>query len=94
MNKITLYRFSLTFSTLLVFFGATLKILHYPQSSMILPAGMIFSLPYICIGLYDSFMDKKDSSIVKLMWLIAFIFLSFIAGILYFPKLKKNQEIA
>jgi hypothetical protein len=94
MNKITLYSFSLIFSTILVFIGATMKILHLTYSNIIIPLGMIISLIYICIGLYDSFMDKKDSSIVKLMWLVGFIFLSFLAGILYFPKLKKNQTIA
>lgn len=94
MNKITIYQYSLLVSTILVTSGATMKILHLPQSEIILPVGMILSLVYICIGLYDLFLDKRGSSIVKLMWLVGFIFLSWVAGILYFPKLKKNQEIA
>jgi hypothetical protein len=94
MNKITLYRVSLVVSTVLVFIGAMMKIVHLSYSNIILPVGMTLSLVYICIGLYDSFLDQKDSSIVKLMWLIGFIFLSWVTGILYLPRLKKNQEIA
>jgi hypothetical protein len=92
MNKIILYRYSLIISTILIFSGAIMKILHLPYSNIILPLGMIFSLVYICIGLYDSFLDKKDSNLIKLMWLVGFIFLSWLAGILYLPKLKKNQQ--
>ena len=91
MNKVTIYRYSLILTIIASLAGGIMKILHYPYSNIILPLGLIISLVYICIGLYDSFMDKKESSLIKLMWLVAFVALSWLAGILYLPKLKRNQ---
>jgi hypothetical protein len=92
MNKVTIYRYSLILSIVASTAGATLKILHYPYSGILLPLGLVLSLIYICIGLYDSFLDKKEPNIIKLMWLVGFVVLSWIVGILYLPKLKKNQQ--
>jgi hypothetical protein len=92
MNKVTIYRFSLILSIFAGVAGAAMKILHYPHSNFLLPFGLIMSLVYICIGLYDSFLDKKEPNIIKLMWLVGFVVLSWIVGLLYLPKLKKNQQ--
>lgn len=94
MNKVTIYRYSLILTIIASLLGGIMKILHNPYSTIILPLSIILSLVYICIGLYDSFMDKKESNLTKLMWLVAFVALSWLAGILYLPKLKRNQEIA
>jgi len=91
MNKLNLYKLSLILSLTFSVVGAFSKIMHQPIASALLPIGILISLIYIVIGVYDSFMDAKNASLVKIMWLVGFICLSWIVGLLYYPHLKKNS---
>jgi hypothetical protein len=91
MKLTTLYFTSLIISFVLTIFGAAFKILHLPLGSIMLFVGMITSPVYIILGLIDVAKHKPLAS-EKLMWLVGFLFLHTLAGILYFPQYKKHNS--
>ncbi len=88
--KITIYKTSLIVATLLSLLGSYFKITHYAYGNLILVIGMIISLGFIIPGLADVFGNNRLKSHEKLMWIVGFIFLTWIAGFLYFPKFKSS----
>ncbi len=89
--KKTLYKISLSISLVLITIGALFKIMHYPGASLLLFLGMIISFIFIIIALEEIFIDKNNSQFEKLLWLIAFIFFSFITGTVYYFNNKKPK---
>ena len=91
MNKVTLYKISLSISLILITIGALFKITHYPGASFMLLLGMVVSFIFIIIALEEIFVDKSNSQFEKLLWLIAFIFLSLITGTVYYFNNIKSK---
>lgn len=92
MIKFILYKWSLVLSTILIIVGAMMKILHLYFGSAVLLIGMILSIIYIVLGIYDVFTNPKISKSEKIMWQTAFIFFNALTGILYLSRFKKNQS--
>jgi uncharacterized membrane protein (DUF373 family) len=65
--------------------------MHYPGASPMLLLGMVISFIFIIIALKEIFVDKSNSKFEKLLWLIAFIFLSLITGIVYYFNNIKSK---
>ncbi len=91
MNKVTLYKISISTSLILITIGALFKIMHYPGAGLMLLLGMVASFIFIIIALEEIFVDKSNSQLEKLLWLIAFIFLSLITGIVYYFNSIKSK---
>lgn len=56
--------------------------------------GVVFSLGFVIPGLNDVYRNRKYGYIEKMMWIIGFIFLSWIAGIAYLNIYKRNRLVA
>lgn len=91
MLKINIYKWSLILSAITVFIGAFIKILHIQFANAILPSGLIISIIFTTMGIYDVYINIKISKTEKIMWQTAFIFFNILAGILYFNKYKLNN---
>lgn len=63
--------------------GALLKINHIGNSSVFLIIGILSTLVYVIIGIYEVNQSTKISSSKKVLWTIGFITFSFFVGIYY-----------
>lgn len=70
--------------------GALLKINHTENSSVFLIIGIISTLIYIIIGIYEVNNSTRIKSSEKVMWTIGFITFSFFVGVYYFMSGRKN----
>lgn len=91
MNRVTAFKVSLIITIIFNLLGAYFKIAHYPYSNILLWIGFITSLVFIVQGLTDVVRNDNSRQMERLMWSVGFIFLSWIAGILYYPKFKKRN---
>jgi hypothetical protein len=73
--------------------GVICKIQHFPYGGLLLGLSALASLGFIIPGLADVFDKVKYKLHEKLMWTVGFIFLSWIAGFLYWPEFKKERAI-
>jgi hypothetical protein len=80
-KKIILISFIISFFTTII--GALFKIMHWPNASIILGIGLLLSLVYIVLCLMEISNSKKVNGLEKLMWLVGFIFISQITGLVY-----------
>lgn len=88
MKFTIIYLISFVLSSIFTILGAMFKILHLPFGTELLGTGYLFSLAYIILGLIDVWKRPLDT-VVKLMWLVGFIFISWITGlvsIFVYPK--------
>jgi len=93
MNKVTLYKASLILTAILCLVGAFFKIQHYPYGNILLTMGKAISLVVMFLCLTDIYKDDHYNTSERFLWTIGFIFLSWISGVLYFPKYKKRNLI-
>ena len=70
--------------------GAYLKILHSQGADVLLALGLGASLVFILTAIYEVQTSKRIGSQDKIMWTIALIFLSGIAGLVYFFGVRKR----
>ena len=68
--------------------GALLKINHTENSSIFLIIGIISTLVYIIIGIYEVNNSTKIRNSEKVLWTIGFLVFSFFVGIYYFMNRK------
>jgi hypothetical protein len=92
MNKITIYKASLIISTGFNLLGSFFKIAHYPYGNSLLLIGFLASLVFIILGVTDVLRTESGKPMEKLMWTVGFLFLSWLSGILYYPKYKKRNS--
>lgn len=86
MDKITAFKVSLITSIVISLLGTFFKISHYPYGSPLLSIAFFVSLVFIILGLIDVFKNTNSKAHEKIMWTIGLLFLSWIAGLLYYPK--------
>lgn len=80
-KKIIMISFISSFFITIV--GALYKIMHWPYASILLSVGIVISLVYVVLCLMEISNSKQVNGLEKLMWLVGFIFISQIAGIVY-----------
>ena len=84
MKRDTVIKLSFAISLLLTITAATLKLLHKPNSDPFLLSAVISTIIYIVLAIYEVRSSPRISTIEKNMWTIAFIFMSGLAGLIYF----------
>ena len=92
MNKVKAFKNSLIFAILLSLLGAYFKIAHYPYGDLLTGLGFLISLVFVVLGLLDVFLKSNYKPIEKIMWTVGLILLSWIGGLLYYPKFKKRNQ--
>lgn len=92
MNKVTAFKVALIITVIFNLLGTFFKISHYPHGSLLLSISVITSLVFIILGLIDVYKNNNSKPYEKIMWTVGFIFLSWIAGLLYYSKFKKRNQ--
>lgn len=92
MNKVIAFKYSLIFAIIFSLLGSYFKISHYPYGDILSGLGLLVSLVFIVLGLLDVFLKSNYKTIEKIMWTVGLILLSWIAGLLYYPKFKKRNQ--
>lgn len=92
MDKIKLYKFSLLLSIPVIIIGALFKIQHWPSASLIMSIGLFISLIYIVIGLIDVYKNDNKMLPEKLMWLIGFLMIPMITGLIYYLRMTSKYN--
>jgi uncharacterized membrane protein YdjX (TVP38/TMEM64 family) len=80
-KKIIMISFISSFFITIV--GALYKIMHWPYANILLTIGIVISLVYVVLCLMEISNSKQVNGLEKLMWLVGFIFISQIAGLVY-----------
>ena len=75
---------SFVLSILLGLVGTLFKILHWPNADNLLMFALIATIIYIIFAIVEVVQAKKINHSEKTMWIIAFIFTTWIAGFVYF----------
>ena len=89
-----IYKISLIVSFIAITLGVMFKIMHYPGSSYLMTIGGITSLIFIIIALTEIYKSEKKSLIEFFLWLLAFILLTVVTGLVYYyTEIKKRKTI-
>lgn len=80
----TIVKWSFIISFTITLIGAYLKITHTVGAETLLMIGVVSVLIFIASAIYEIRTSTRISHSEKTMWTIAFIFMSGIAGIVYF----------
>lgn len=86
-----IYQTSLFITMILFIVGSFMKIQHYTYANDCFSLALITSIVFVFLGLRDAFQDKTNDSIVKMMWLVGFVFFSWLTGLLYYRSFKKKN---
>jgi len=92
-NKVIVYRLSLWIGISTALIGFYLHRTDFILSDLVIAIGSICALIILIFGLIDIFSNNKIKKTEKIMWVSEFIFLTFIAGILYLRSFKKRNYI-
>lgn len=74
---------SLAISFIITIVGALFKIMHWPFASILIGVGLLLSLVYIVLCLIEISNSKKTNTAERFMWLVGFIFMAQITGLVY-----------
>ena len=80
----TIVKWSFIMSFIITLIGAYLKIIHAEGAEVCLTIGIIFLIVFIVTAIYEVRTSRKIDNSEKTMWTIAFIFMSGLAGLIYF----------
>ena len=93
MSRKALYLISLIASPILLLIGALMIILHYPNSNYLILTGLLFSLIYLIIGIFEVLQSSTKPLIDKVFWILGFLICSWFVGLVfYFTNLKSNSK--
>jgi len=88
---IKVYKISFLISTGILCLSFTLRMNHSSYTNFFLLLGTIFAFVYIFIALEDIYKSNR-TLLEKTLWLLFFIFLSFITGVVYYYYLKGKTK--
>jgi uncharacterized membrane protein YciS (DUF1049 family) len=68
-----------------------MKISHLEYASIFLIIGILSSILYVVVGIYEVNNSNRISSSKKVLWIIGFILFSFIVGLFYLISARKKN---
>ncbi|WP_411275539.1 hypothetical protein [Daejeonella sp.] len=83
MSRLTLYKIAFFLSVVTGIIGFAAKIMHIPGGHILILFGLLFSLVFVIIALYEIFKSDKITLDEKIMWTIGFIVVFTVTGLLY-----------
>lgn len=92
MKKVTIYKLSLWSSICSFLIGFYLVLLENSIGDFLLGLGFIFILIILVLGLRDILSNERIELSERIMWVIVFILITPIAGIIYFPIYKNKID--
>ena len=90
IEKKKLFKKAFVISLLFTIIGAMMKITHWEYSSIFLIIGILSTLLYVIVGIYEVNNSNRISSSEKVLWTIGFIVFSFFVGLFYLISGRKN----
>jgi len=87
-KKIIIISFICSFFITIV--GALYKIMHWPYANILLSVGLLCSLFYVVLCFMEISNSRRVTGLEKLMWLVGFIFISQITGLVYLVSARKR----
>ncbi|HCT23775.1 MAG TPA: hypothetical protein DIW54_10790 [Chitinophagaceae bacterium] len=76
-------------SALITISGAVLKIMHVEAGEVLLVASFFVTIAFLFVALAEIFRSKQIQTVEKVMWLVAFIFMLSVSGLLYLVMRRK-----
>lgn len=67
-----------------------MRINHVNNSSLFLSIGVVATIVYIVIGIYEVYKSNRIGNIEKALWIIGFLVLSFFVAIYYFMNRERS----
>lgn len=89
-KKKNLFKKAFAISLIFTIIGAIMKIYHLEYSSIFLILGIVSTILYVIIGIYEVNNSNRISNSEKVLWTIGFIMFSFFVGLFYFISGRKN----
>jgi hypothetical protein len=90
IEKKNLFQKAFATSFLFIIIGAMMKISHWEYASIFLIIGILSSILFVVVGIYEVNNSNKISSSKKVLWIIGFILFSFIVGLFYLISGRKK----
>ncbi|MDP4269497.1 MAG: hypothetical protein Q8909_05165 [Bacteroidota bacterium] len=88
MKNPTLFLAGYVIALLVSISGAVIKILHLVDGSTLTILGLFFTLAFSFIGIFEVINNRRIQRVEKTMWILGFLTLFWLAGILYFNRCK------
>ncbi|MEW5675460.1 hypothetical protein ABGT15_04030 [Flavobacterium enshiense] len=85
-----LFKKAFLLSLAITIIGAIMKINHTDGAQIALIIGILSTLAYVVIGIYEVNTSKRINQSEKIMWTIGFIFINFFAGLFYLLNGRKR----
>jgi hypothetical protein len=89
MTKDRLIKISFGIALLCLIIAVAIKMLHISSIIPFFWAGLIFSIVYTVVAIWELSASKRISSAEKIMWTVGFLFFNTITGILYFASRRR-----
>ncbi|ESU23662.1 hypothetical protein FLJC2902T_32240 [Flavobacterium limnosediminis JC2902] len=89
-NENNLFKKAFLVALSITIIGAIMKITHMDGAQILLILGVLSTLGYVVIGIYEVNISKRINQSEKIMWTIGFIFINFFAGLLYLINGRKR----
>ena len=86
----TIVKWSFIISFIITLIGVYLKITHSDGAETLLIIGIVATLVFIVSAIYEVRTSKRINNTEKTIWTIAFIFMSGLAGLIYFSIGRKR----
>lgn len=90
--KLRIYKISLILTIIILLISAQFKISHWPGGNLMGQIGLSISLIFILIAFFDIFKRETIKPFVKIIWILGFIILNWIVGIIYYKRVIKKAS--
>ena len=90
IEKKNLFQKAFAISFLFLIIGAMMKISHMEYASIFLIIGILSTILYVVVGIYEVNNSNRISSSKKVLWIIGFILFSFFVGLFYLISGRKK----
>ena len=92
MTKKMIFKIALNLSISVLLIGILFIIQHWPYGNNLMTIGYLISIIYVFIGLVEIYKDEDKSIFEKGGWLIGFLILTPIFGLIYYyTEIKKRK---
>ena len=90
MNTGKIVNYSFIISVVVVILGALAKIMHCPYSQLLLIIALLAMVVLAISCLYEITKSEKIEGTEKFMWVVGFIVLTMVAGLVYILSARKR----
>jgi uncharacterized membrane protein HdeD (DUF308 family) len=87
-EQILVYSYIAAFATSII--GAFVKIMHGQGAETLLIISLVFLLVFMVSAIREVSSSQKIPSSEKTMWIMGFIFMSLVAGLIYFKQGRRR----